>query len=209
MCARSPWVARCIGKGNHVTFVSMLICGETAMVAWSCSLYNALPPSPHASWSHALSGDDEAATHARLALSGVPFMFFLHMMLTPLLFAHIYLAACNVTTKEHFRHSQNAKHGTPAMPGSKGWKRYAPYDRGICANLAGFVSGTRDEVDGGTGGTPSSREASRYDGESGHEREHDDSHELLEVCVDEPSTPSDPGRRRQTHSRSQSSSCSL
>ena len=179
-----PWVGRPIGKGNHAAFFSMLLFGEIAMLAWQSSLYYGTPPAPYATWTDAAyTGEGEAAARARVALSGVPLMIFLHLMLTPLVFVHFYLATFNVTTKEHFNYQKHAKftRGLPTMPipGSRHWHKYSPYDRGPWRNLVGFWRGTRDDglVGGGSvGAAAGSRTGSPQRGEQT---------ELLEIRVDD------------------------
>ena len=112
-------------------------------------------------------------------------MMLLHCMLTPLLLAHLYLAACNVTTREHIKYVQrgNKVRGMPLvpMPGSRNWAKYSPHDRGLCGNIAAFLCGTRDESKEKhkvRSGAPTSEAKGGSDGGVEEERE------LIEVRVD-------------------------
>lgn len=178
-----PWVGRCVGKGNHAAFVGMLLCGEVAMLCWQTSLYYAPPPSPYTSWSTAAwdgGAVPAAGRHARLAMCGVALMGLIHLMLTPLLVAHLYMASANVTTKEHFKYLQRLQASRPGrvaslpVPGTRQWKLYAPYDRGLLGNIAAFIRGDRDEA-------PKSGQQNS----SAPSHAHHESHELLEVKVAE------------------------
>lgn len=135
----------------------MLICGEAAIIFPELTLLSMPPPPPLRSWVEGLlvrGENDSARLAARFAISGIPLLLALQMMLTPLLLAHLYLAMCNVTTREHFHWLQSARAmrggAVPSfpMPGSQFWAQYAPYSKGVVANLASFVHGTRDEVKG-------------------------------------------------------------
>ena len=113
---------------------------------------NASRQLPHHTWADALASDiPAAAARARVVAWGVPLMGLLHLMLTPLLLAHLYLAAANVTTKEHFRYHSTVlgSMGGVPFPGTPFWRKYAPYDRGLVRNLRGFLRATRDEDDEG------------------------------------------------------------
>lgn len=101
-----------------------------------------------ANWQALESDDLEAASTARLMLSGLPMMLVLTVMLAPLLVVHFCLATVNVTTREHFKWLSAAAvdHSKPSVPcpGSYHWLSYAPYDQGVVRNWLAFARGTRD-----------------------------------------------------------------
>ena len=75
-----PWVARAVGKGNHLAFVLMLACGEVALICWPVALYYGTPPEPHTTWARALHGDAASVARAHVALVGVPLIIILNLM---------------------------------------------------------------------------------------------------------------------------------
>ena len=153
-----PWVARCIGQGNHFSFVAMLLCGEIALTLWLITMYYAPPPPPYRSWMAAAAGVGVTATDTEEALCatrraaqlafGVPLAVLLHILLTPLLFSQLWMVTANVTTREHFHWVSYVatQKDAPNFPlrGSRFWSEYAPYDKGVRRNIIEFVRGTRD-----------------------------------------------------------------
>ena len=170
------------------------------MFCWPTAFYYAPPPPPYGSW--ALAAWDHGAApasgrHARVAMCGLPLMVIIHLMVTPLLVAHLYLACANVTTKEHMKYMQRQQAGRPGrvvplpVPGSRLWKLYSPYDRGLIGNVAAFLRGRRDELPKNGSSSASSGQPGASGGTWASEQEHSyESHELLEVRVEHPRSPS-------------------
>ena len=154
--------------------MAMLLWGEAAIVLSEVCMYHTPPPAPLANWVDGMSSGvvsacahatterarrwaarrgcahaASALVHARFALSGLPLLIILQLVLTPLLIGHLYLAACNVTTREHMHWISQApgvRGGISSLPvpGTKRWLSYAPFDRGIWRNVVAFVRGARD-----------------------------------------------------------------
>ena len=144
-----PWVGRAIGKGNHLSFVTMITCGFLAVLFWICALFFSRPPPPYTTWYVAMrDGPPDVTRHANTVLCSLPLQVILMCMLAPLLIVHLYLAATNVTTKEHFKYQQRAQ-GTNLpqlpIPCSRHFSKYSPYHRGVIGNVMGFIKADRDE----------------------------------------------------------------
>lgn len=163
-----PWVGRTIGANTHPAFLGMLLFGFVAVALSETAIWQAQPTPPLESWTHALYMDlpscvddasdascEKASTailHGRKVAMLVPLLVLLQFMLTPLLIAHTWLAAANVTTREHMRwvtRAQTTKGVPPLpMPWGKHWHEYAPYSRGLVPNLRAFARGARDRMPG-------------------------------------------------------------
>ncbi|KAL1530075.1 hypothetical protein AB1Y20_000997 [Prymnesium parvum] len=144
-----PWIAGCVGHGNHRAFLSMLITGQVSLSLWIILAMLVPVPEEFDSWSSsAMASPGPMASGAQLVLGAFTVSVLLNMLLVPLVISQCYFVAINVTTRELIRWQKSLLPiPMPWKRGSDEWKRFAPFDRGIVQNIKAFVSGYRDEAE--------------------------------------------------------------